>query len=1182
MGKKKKFKNNKRFWLKEKKPGISVLPEEIRKRILGVIIFVLAVIVTLSFFDLAGVAGSALIKGLAFLIGQVVFAIPLILVLTGLVFLNVRYQKFFAPTILAIFILISGLTGLIDTFNLGVRQGGWLGYILSWPLLKLFGDLVAKIIFGGIIIIGSLIFWYLIRGPQVKETPKIRETLEIEKKPSLIKRIFLPKFRVKEIEPKIKEAPLRLEEPVLELKTKEVPAKLLAGEQYKTPPLELLETDKGKAAAGDIVTNSAIIKKTLENFGLPVEMSEINTGPTVTQYTLKPAEGIKLSKITTLSNNLSLALASHPIRIEAPIPGKSLVGIEVPNKIRCQIRLRDLIANPQFQGALSNLTIVLGRDVSGVSCYADLARMPHLLVAGSTGTGKTSAADTLMFTEKGMLTFEELCPLSLNSETDFKIKLVTRDGIEETVKNYNNGICQFYKLATRRGYQVEATAEHPLWVMNEDGSQGWKAASLIKKGDYVAISRGPGLFGNRTDISDFKPSRIKGNTKKISFPSEMTSQLAQFLGLLTADGGMSIERMGIHRITYTQADHYLLSLYKKSLKELFGITQFIEKGGGSNPKNKAKQIEVNSKHLKEFLAYLGMASVKSPQKEIPRAIREAPKEIVTAYLRALFDNDGYVEKDSVELCISSKKLVSQVHLMLLNFGIVSSLLIKKVKNYADNEYYRLSIFGQEGRKFIQEIGFIRKEKYNKAKQFLKLSSNPNVDLIPYISSLLKRMGQKYLNSFAHLTNRGWKYQSDILIPKYAFNSLKNYNSGDRMPGYQSLEKILEFYQPISQELEYQELNKISKRNFYWDKIEKIDRTSGVGYDFCVPGSDSFVGNGFVNHNTIFLNSLILSLLYRNSPDILRFILVDPKRVEFSAYKDLPHLLTPVIFDPQRTINALKWLTSEMEKRFDILSGNGSRNVDSYNEKIIKQGEKPLPYIILIIDELADLMAAKGREMEIGIVRLAQMARAVGIHLVVATQRPSVEVITGLIKANITSRLTFQVASQVDSRTVLDMAGAEKLLGAGDSLFISAEVSKPKRIQGVYVSEKEVKKVVDYIKTQKEKLFLDREMGFPENHLAEDLEKSLALREGEINFEDYDEDPLYEEAKKTVIEARKASASFLQRRLRIGYARAARLLDILEENGVVGPGEGAKPREVFFRGSENQITKEEEGENWHKV
>jgi len=348
--------------------------------------------------------------------------------------------------------------------------------------------------------------------------------------------------------------------------------------------------------------------------------------------------------------------------------------------------------------------------------------------------------------------------------------------------------------------------------------------------------------------------------------------------------------------------------------------------------------------------------------------------------------------------------------------------------------------------------------------------------------------------------------------------------------------------------------------------------------------------------TIFLNSLILTLLYQNSPDLLRFILIDPKRVEFSTYKDFPHLLAPVIFDANKAVNALRWLISEMERRFEVLSVNGSRNIISYNVKALKSEDSPLPYIVLIVDELADLMASKGRDVEAGIVRLAQMARAVGIHLVLATQRPSVEVITGLIKANITSRVTFQVASQVDSRTVLDMAGAEKLIGLGDMLFISAESGKPKRIQASYVGEKEVRRVVDYVKKQGVHLEQERgEEGASENHLAEDLEKSL-----EVPNSSFDEgiessggdDPLYEEAKRVVFEAKKASASLLQRRLRIGYARAARLLDILEEKGIIGPGEGAKPREVFGAVSppepfleDNDINEgpdSQEDQEWKKV
>ena len=1197
MAKKKNNRNSSKEFEQRKKISFFTLPEETKKLLFGILMFLLAIIFGLSFFDLSGIVGKLLIRLFLLLVGKAIFLFPLIFILAGLSFLYSKYKKFIYSFVLAAFFLILGVSGTLEILKPGSNEGGYLGYV-GKLFLKLFGFWVTQIIFLALSIISLLIFWQLLNFNRLlvrEEKTKLEEKKLGAQKPlisRLVKRIMgEPKLKLKEIEPPPKISPSPLlpgELPELKLKSLGETKKFF----YQPPLLNLLESEKEIPNSGDIKINSATIKKTLQNFDIPVEMCEVNIGPTVTQYTLKPAEGIKLSKITSLSNDLSLSLASHPIRIEAPIPGRSLVGVEIPNKTRAKVHLRDLISNQQFQKAGSDLTLVLGKDVSGIPVYADLSKMPHLLVAGSTGAGKTCAADTLIFTEKGILTFEELCPLPLNSETDFKVKLVTRDGIETTSKNYNNGICQFYKLSTSRGYQIEATGEHPLWVMNEDGSQGWKAASLIKKSDYAAISRGPALFGNRTDLSNFKPSKIKSNYyRKISFPSKMTPQLAQFLGFLTADGGLSVEKGGTHRVVYTQANSHLIRLYKKSLKELFGITRFIEKRSGSNPKNKAFDIVIGSKHLKEFLLYLGMNSSKSPQKEIPRAIREAPKKIVIAYLRALFDNDGYVGKSSVEFCISSKKLASQVHLALLNFGIVSSLTIKKVKNYAHNEYYRLSIFGEEARKFIQEIGFIRKEKYNKIREFLKLSPNPNVDLIPHISSLIRELGQKYFNRFVCLTNRGWKYQQGILVPKYAFNSLKSYNSGYRNPGYQSLEKILEFYQLIPQEPEYQELEKISKRNFYWDKIEKIERTSGVGYDFYVPGSDSFVGNGLVNHNTIFLNSLILSLLYRppsglnpfgGGPEILRFILVDPKRVEFPVYNGLPHLLCPVICDSQRAINALKWLISEMERRFDFLSRAQARDILSYNKLILEKDEEPLPYIVLIIDELADLMAARGKEVEVSIVRIAQMARAVGIHLVVATQRPSVEVITGLIKANITSRISFQVASQIDSRTILDMAGSEKLLGLGDFLFISTEVAKPKRIQAAYTSDKEVKKVVEYIRA-KSKVQSSK---IEDELLTEDSETRSFI--GNSNFQDLEEDPLYEDAKKLVIEARKASASLLQRRLRLGYARAARLIDTLEERGVVGPADGAKPREILLKNQEENPAERDpagggdEQDDWKKV
>jgi len=293
-------------------------------------------------------------------------------------------------------------------------------------------------------------------------------------------------------------------------------------------------------------------------------------------------------------------------------------------------------------------------------------------------------------------------------------------------------------------------------------------------------------------------------------------------------------------------------------------------------------------------------------------------------------------------------------------------------------------------------------------------------------------------------------------------------------------------------------------------------------------------------------------------------------VEFPVYANLEHLLCPVIYDANQTLVALKWLVGEMERRFTVLAEGHSRDIGSYNQKMEKKGEDKLPYIVLIIDELADLMSVKGKEIESYVVRLAQMSRATGIHLILATQRPSVEVITGLIKANITSRIALKVGSLVDSRTILDGSGAEKLLGKGDMLVLSKEFSKPKRIQSPYISENEIKKVINWItdanltikETPEEGSLIEDNPAEEDNSLMAELTKSSETPEAQMDSFFSKEDPMYEEAKRTVISSKKASTSLLQRRLGIGYARAARLMDILEERGIVGPQEGAKPREVY--------------------
>lgn len=697
------------------------LPEKTKRYLFASLSFLLTIIFVFSFSGNAGSVGETLKKFFDFLIGNVIYILPIIFALFGIILLKggEHFEDNRNSLIISTIILIIGLSGFLSLLNPELAQdfvwnnsldGGWIGYLISWPILKGLDYIVSYALFT----IAILISLWIIIQPFKKTIKEIKEDEgydeEEEIKVEISKKKLLP-FDWGKFIPKKEEKPIEVEVKKEDKSLKTFEQKKQESKEYKYPPLDLLSKKGGFPEGGDISYNSSVIKRTLHTFGIPVEMSEVNVGPTVTQYTLKPAEGIKLSKITALQNDLALALASPTIRIEAPIPGRSLVGIEVGNKKRAVVGLREILDTDEFKNSPAPLLMAIGKDVKGTPTFADLAEMPHLLVGGTTGSGKT--------------------------------------------------VC--------------------------------------------------------------------------------------------------------------------------------------------------------------------------------------------------------------------------------------------------------------------------------------------------------------------------------------------------------------------------------------------------------------------------LNSIILSLLYRNSPDEMKLILVDPKRVEFPIYSNLEHLLCPVIYDANQTLVALKWLVGEMERRFTVLAAGHSRDIISYNQKMEKKGEDKLPYIILIIDELADLMSVKGKEIESYIVRLAQMSRATGIHLILATQRPSVEVITGLIKANITSRIALKVGSLVDSRTILDSSGAEKLLGKGDLLLLSKEFSKPKRVQNPFISENEIKKVINWITDSNlaikettdeiEEGFLETEV--EDNSLMSELTKSAEAPETQMDNFYSKEDPMYEEAKRTVISSKKASTSLLQRRLGIGYARAARLMDILEERGVVGPQEGAKPREVYF-------------------
>lgn len=324
--------------------------------------------------------------------------------------------------------------------------------------------------------------------------------------------------------------------------------------------------------------------------------------------------------------------------------------------------------------------------------------------------------------------------------------------------------------------------------------------------------------------------------------------------------------------------------------------------------------------------------------------------------------------------------------------------------------------------------------------------------------------------------------------------------------------------------------------------------------------------------SICINSVIISIMMRTKPDEVKLVLVDPKKVELSVYNGAPHLLCPVVTEPRKASIALKKITAEMERRYDIFSENGVKNIAGYNMMVEKKNEvlmedqklKKLPYIVVIIDELADLMLVAAKEVEDSITRITQLARAAGIHLIVATQRPSTDVITGLIKANIPSRISFAVSNSIDSRTVLDMVGAEKLLGKGDMLFLPMGENTPLRIQGTYISEEEIESVVNYTISQ-QKARYDNTIT-----MSDEEESATSM----VGSHDANEEPLYNEIVEFVVTQGKASASLLQRRFRLGYNRAARAIDLLEERGIIGPSNGAKPREVLVKLEEKNKQDEE--------
>jgi hypothetical protein len=922
-----------------------------------------------------------------------------------------------------------------------------------------------------------------------------------------------------------------------------------AGGAYTTPPESLLR--QGHARPVDprrLDETQRILERTLEQFEVDAKVPRYTRGPTVTRYEVELGPATKVARVIGLSHDIAYALASPDVRIIAPIPGKSAIGIEVPNRDRELVTLGDILGKAGKDDQSHPLTVALGKDIGGEPVTVNLADMPHVLIAGSTGAGKALALDTPVPTPTGWTTMGEL-----------------RDG--DTVFGADGQPCEVLKahdvLLGEPCYEVEfddgtvivASADH-LWLTADRAARTSMANAARRDAE-------PSRARDRLALLD--GSIAKGDPDELVTAAELAAEI----------DGMSMEYVS-HVATSREVAP--VGFRPVTMRQFYRATgRTVVKTRPARTYRRGDLLA--ALHGRAYQQALGQRGQRTgPRVVTTREIRDSLR--VGSYVNHSIGVCGPLEYPEHDLPVDPYVLGcwlgdghnAHAQLFSADGEIVANIEAAgfEVRKQAFSPYAwgiiglrkRLHHLGLLGDKHVPDV-YLR----SAPKQRLALLqglmdtdgnngrngsvefTNTNRRLAEAVVALALSLGHKAVlhERRATLYGRdcGPKYVVRWTPPDPVFR-LSRKLARQKLTGHRGV-------QSVRYVVDVRPLPTRPVRCITVDAPDHLYLASRA----CVP-----------THNSVSLNVLVTSLLMRNSPDQVRLILIDPKRVELTHYENVPHLITPVVTHPKRASEALAWAVREMELRLETLAIAGVRNIAAYN-KAASQGTLPplpsaglddeggpdgtrqrptLPYIVIVIDELSDLMMVAPRDVEDAICRIAQMARAVGIHLVVATQRPSVDVVTGLIKANIPSRIAFMVASAQDSRVILDAGGADKLVGHGDMLYLPGGTSKPRRVQGAFITEKEVEAVVAYCKAQQQAAY-----------------QPGVVAEGRAATEDDDgdEDPLLTQAMEIVVRSGLGSTSMLQSKMKVGFSRARRIMDQLEERGVVGPSEGSKPRDVLM-------------------
>jgi hypothetical protein len=875
-------------------------------------------------------------------------------------------------------------------------------------------------------------------------------------------------------------------------------------------------------AGPDPAALARTIQEALNSFRVVADVrpEDISIGPTVIRFGIRPGEreGIRtrVSRIMALQNDLALVLQAKSIRMEAPAPGRPYVGVEIPNTESRLVTLREVVESKEYQSAKakSKLAMALGRDVTGAIRVGDLARMPHLLIAGATGAGKCLAHDEPVFLSDGRVVKVQ----ELLGQIAQVIGVTNTQTMQQTpvlATFTDNGVQDIFEIELDNGVVLRRTGEHPVWAatLNENQQVGHQP-------DGKAARRTRAIQPGWVQTKNL---RVCGSRPAFDGHVILCPLVLHQQGMVShSDADVIlcaalIAEGSLKQCTYnnpprfTSADPLMVELVDRAAKE-YDCQLVLSQNKGKGPidyyisKISRQRGRGSGNPIRQLVVEWGINRGAS-QKTIPEWVFQLPDEQIALFLRVFIDCDGWIsarehETSSVNVSLANPVLIQQIGQLALRLGITGTY------TFRDNGHagaWRWTSYMVDA--WQERVGSVTKA--------AKLASA--------VSAQAENRGSATTEWTA------WRRARPTSKQTFA----------DCPPGYE------------------------------WRKVVSIRHTTAPTVNIEVHSENhAFIGYA-VEHNSVEINAIVASILTQATPDDVKLLMVDPKRVELGVYNGIPHLLAPVVIEPEKVVTLLKKAITEMEKRYRLFSQLGVRNLEGYRKLRAKQvalGDTSLatlPSIVIIIDELADLMMTAPEEVEGHICRLAQLARATGIHLVIATQRPSVDVITGLIKANIPTRIAFMVSSAVDSRTIIDMGGAERLLGRGDMLYLPADAGKPERIQGAFVADEEVERLVAYWKQQAETAQPEKDSSAESTGEAGWVVGEVAAEEGEPG----PDDELLAQAQQVVMEYERASISLLQRRLRIGYSRAARLIDLLEERGIIGRAEvGGRAREVLEKGA----------------